>query len=225
LKQIVSKSQTNQCASIFIGGSFDVAVDGFISIEANADNLIQSVKQNLETLELYKRFPSQLYEWIHVTDIYLSEISSFINSFLGTLSMWMNTNATRYSQYVNAIISIMSAIETYQAIIDLAVNFNKQCSTCSNDSYDQFTCKLGLVCPDGILPTVPIPPMKIPSIYLDFSNINLGTDIKLPKFNFKTVSIDLPKLPDLPTPPHISIDLDSFGELGISNVLEILGNL
>jgi len=222
LRKITSKSPANQCASIFIGGSFDVAIDSFVSIEANANNLIQSVKQNIETLELYKKFPSELYNWVHVSDIYLWEISSFLNSFLGTLSMWMNTNATRYSQYVNAIINIMSTIETYQAIIDLAANFNKRCSTCSNDNYDQFTCKLGLICPDGLLPTIPIPPMKIPSIYIDLSNLNLGTNIKLPKFNFKTVSVELPKLPDLPTPPKINLDIDSFGEVWISNILDSL---
>ena len=225
LKEVVAGTENNRCVDLFIWGSFDAALDWFISIEANANDLITSVKQNIETLELYKKFPTKLYEWIHLTEDYLSEVSSFLNSFLWTLSMWMNTNATRYSQYINAIINIMTTIETYQAIIDLAANFNKKCSTCSNDNYDQFTCKLWLICPDGLLPALPIPPMKIPSIYLDFSNINVWTDIKLPKFNFTTISIDLPSLPDLPTPPSFSIDIDSFGEMWFETVSQILWDL
>ena len=72
----------------------------------------------------------------------MSEISSLINNFLGTLSLWMKTNATRYSQYVDSLILIMTTIETYQAIIDLSANWSERCSACTNDNYDQFACKL-----------------------------------------------------------------------------------
>ena len=119
----------------------------------------------------------------------------------------MKTNATRYSQYVDSLILIMTTIQTYQAIIDLSVDWSSKCSSCTNDNYDQFACKLGLLCPDGLLPVLEIPPMKIPSIYIDLSHMNLATDIKLPKFNFVPTTVPLPRLPNIPKPPTIDLSL------------------
>jgi hypothetical protein len=144
----------------------------------------------------------------------MSEISSIVNNFLGTISLWMKTNATRYSQYVDSIILIMTTIQTYQAIIDLSANWSDRCSSCTNDNYDQFACKLGLLCPDN-LPILKIPPMKIPSIYIDLSHINLATDIKLPKFNFMPTSVPLPSLPNIPSPPEIDFSLSMEDSLSM----------
>ncbi len=202
------KAENNQCIDLFLWGKLDDMLDNFIDIQTNTNQLIWSVKQNIETLKLYKKFPLDLYERIHVWDRYLSEISSVVNNFLWALSLWMKTNATRYSQYVDSLILVMTTIQTYQAIIDLSVDWSQRCSSCTNDNYDQFACKLGLLCPDGMLPVLEIPPMKIPSIYIDLSNINMATDIKLPKFNFVPTSVPLPNLPNIPKPPSIDAWLD-----------------
>lgn len=69
------------------------------------------------------------------------------------------------------------------------------------DTYDQYSCKLGFLCPD--LPIIPIPNIKIPSLYIDLSQLHLGLDITLPRFNFIPKSVDLPKLPNVPEPPQI----------------------
>jgi len=218
-------SKNNQCADLFLWWEFDVTLNTFLNIQSNTTQLINSVKQNIETLQMYKKFPIDLYERMHVGDRYMAEISSIINSFLGTLSLWMKTNATRYAQYVDALILTMTTIQTYQAIIDLSVNWSERCSTCTNDNYDQFACKLGLLCPDpaAVLPVFEIPPMKIPSIYMDFSNINLWTDIKLPKFNFVPTSVPLPSLPNIPSPPKINISLDM--EAAISMWIDLIWDL
>lgn len=216
-----SQWEKNQCIDLFLGGKFDATLNDFLNIQTSSDQLITSVKQNLETLELYKQFPLDLYEWIHVGDRYMAEISSVINNFWGTISLWMKTNATRYSQYVDSLILIMTTIQTYQAIIDLSVNWSDRCSSCTNDNYDQFACKLGLLCPDN-LPILKIPPMKIPSIYIDLSDINLETDVKLPKFNFIPTSIPLPSLPNLPNPPSIDISSDIWWVSAGVNVVKSL---
>jgi hypothetical protein len=88
----------------------------------------------------------------------------------------MKTNATRYSQYVDAIILLLTTIETYQAIIDISKNWSEKCGTCTNDDYDQYNCKLNVLCNFGgssTIPVIEIPPFKIPSILLDFSRLNL----------------------------------------------------
>ena len=56
--------------------------------------------------------------------------------------MWMETNANRFSQYVDALITITTTLETYQMILDFSKDWTESCSTCTNDNYDQFSCKL-----------------------------------------------------------------------------------
>ncbi len=221
-KKAIVPSTKNQCIDLFLWGKFELTLNNFLNIQSDTDGLISSVRQNIETLELYKKFPLDLYEWIHVGDRYMSEISSIINNFLGTLSLWMKTNATRYSQYVDALIMIMTTIQTYQAIIDLSVNWSEKCSSCTNDNYDQFACKLSLLCPDD-LPIFKIPSMKVPSIYIDLSHMNLATDIKLPKFNFVPTTVPLPSLPNIPSPPTIDLSLSLEESLSLwLNIMEWL---
>jgi hypothetical protein len=62
------------------------------------------------------------------------------------------------------------------------------------------------LCPK--LPILPIPPFKIPNIRIDISNIDLGIDILLPKFNFIPTSIPLPRIPNLPHPPEYNFNFD-----------------
>jgi len=54
----------------------------------------------------------------------------------------MRTNATRYAQYVDAIILLLTTLETYQAIINISKEWSEKCSTCTHDEYDQFSCKI-----------------------------------------------------------------------------------
>ena len=58
------------------------------------------------------------------------------------------------------------------------------------------------------MPVLQIPPFKLPNINIDLSHINLGLDIKLPKFNFQPLKIDLPTLPDIPTPPVFNFNFN-----------------
>ena len=127
----------------------------------------------------------------------------------------METNANRYSQYIDALISIMTTLETYQLIIDLSADWTESCSTCTNDNYDQFSCKLGKICDWlGIeLPIIEIPSTKVPSIYMDFSEIHVSMDVIIPNFVFNTVSVSLPELPNLPSPPNIDFSLNLDGSL------------
>ncbi|MCX6825442.1 MAG: VCBS repeat-containing protein [candidate division SR1 bacterium] len=196
----VKVKSLEQCAGV--AGS----LDGFIKFKENSAGLIKSIKENIKVLDKYKEFPTQLYEWTHLTDRYLTEISSLLSSFVGSTTSWLNTNANRFSQYVDAIVLLVGTIKTRQAIIDFSVNRSEKCSKCSNDNYGSFSCSLSFLCPK--LPIFPIPPFKIPSIYMDMSHIDLGMNIVLPKINFVPIKIPLPQLPNLPEPPSIEVNWD-----------------
>lgn len=180
------------------------SMDGFLSFRENTAGLISSVKANINVLEKYKEFPTQLYQRTHLTDRYLTELSSLLWDFVGGINNFLNINATRFSQYVDAITLIIGSIKTWQAIIDFSVNRSEKCSKCSNDNYGSFSCSLSFLCPK--LPIFPIPAFKIPNIYMDMSHVELGMDIVLPKVNFVPIKIPLPQIPDLPEPPNVEVD-------------------
>jgi hypothetical protein len=107
----------------------------FLTFKENSAGLIRSIEQNIKILEQYKQFPDQLYERTHISDRYMTELTALLSNFVGETMYRLNTNANRYSQYVDAITTLVGAIETRQAIIDFSVNRSEKCSKCSNDNY------------------------------------------------------------------------------------------
>lgn len=83
------------------------SLNNFLTFRENTAGVINSVKQNINVLEKYKQFPNQLYERTHLTDRYLTEISSLLSNFVGGINNFFSVNATRYSQYVDAIVLIV----------------------------------------------------------------------------------------------------------------------
>lgn len=181
-------------------------MNDFLKFRENTAGLISSIKANIKVLEKYKQFPGQLYQRTHLTDRYLTEVSAMLSDFIGGINNFFSLNATRFSQYIDAIIILVGTIKTRQAIIDFSVNRSKKCSKCSNDNYGAFSCSLSFLCPK--LPVLPIPPFKIPNIYMDLSHMDLGMNIVLPKINFVPMKVTLPQIPNLPEPPAIEVDRD-----------------
>ena len=165
--------------------------------------MLDQIYTNILILQEYRDFPLEIYEWIHVVDRYMSEITSLVNNTVWYLSYWVNTNANRFVWYVDAIVLAWNIIKTYQLIIDFSVNWSQSCGNCANDTYDQYSCKLSILCKAVKLPILQIPNFKIPNITLDLTNINLWLDIVLPEFNFQPVSVELPDLLNIPEPPSV----------------------
>ncbi len=182
--------------------------DWLIQMQENSALLIQNVRANLKVLQQYKDFPLQLAEWIHISDRYLWEVASIIQDFMWDIARRMRENATRFSKFVDAIVLLIWIIRTRQAIIDVSVNRQKKCSTCTNDNYNFYGCGFGFICKFINIPILPIPPFKIPSIYIDLSHIDASIDIALPEFHFVPTTITLPDLPDLPQVPPILANFD-----------------
>ena len=224
---LASRQQiNNQCLWLFfdINWNLNVTFKNLFSIMETSSTLENNVRANIKTLDQYKRFPLQLYQRLHVVDRYLSEITTTVDNFLWSITLWLNTNATRFEQYVDAIITISTALQTRQAILDLSVDRQKKCSTCTVDNYDAYACSLWFLCGQLKLPILRLPPFKIPNIYIDLSHIDVGMDINLPKFQFTPTSVPLVELPNLPQPPSIVIDGDIAGT-DLEKITALLGKL
>lgn len=91
------KKKIDTCAQL------NLQMPKFISFRENTAGLITSVKTNINVLEKYKAFPTQLYQWTHISDRYLTEISALLSDFTNSTTTRLDTNANRFSQYVDAI--------------------------------------------------------------------------------------------------------------------------
>ena len=103
------------------------ANEKLIRIQVQLDQLSSKIFQNIEILEQYKRLPFEIYEWLHVVDKYTMEISSVITNFFGYINHWMEINATRFSQYIDAITTILAVVKTYQVMLDFSANWTAKC--------------------------------------------------------------------------------------------------
>ena len=75
-----------------------------IAARSNAEEAITRIRRNIQTIQAYKQFPAQLYQMVHIYDMYITEVIEFVNEFAIQLTSWMQTNANRYSQYVDTLI-------------------------------------------------------------------------------------------------------------------------
>lgn len=181
-------------------------LQSYIDISDKSAQVMRALKQNMVALEQYRKFPIELNKWLSVSQRYLSEVADTVSTFTNGITNWLQINARRFEQYVDAIILLISAVKTWQVLIDFSVNWKTKCGKCKVDNYDFYSCTLSLLCIN--LPILPIPNFRIPNINIDLSHINLGMDILLPKFNFVPKNVPLPRLPDLPNPPTINLDVD-----------------
>ena len=175
-----------------------------MGLNLQVGQLQQSLRRNLQTLDAYKQFPLELYTFIHTYDRYITETMAFVESFVGQITSWIQINARRLSALVDAATSLVNIIKTRQIVIDLGVNRKNKCSKCTVDNYSYYSCSYAKFCPN--IPILKIPPFKIPDLVLDFSHIDLGVNIVLPKFRFLPKKLDLIEslnifqLPDLNLP-------------------------
>jgi len=181
-------------------------LESYLDVSVKSAQVARALKQNINTLEQYRKFPIELNKWLGVSQRYLTEVADTVSTFTYSITNWLQLNARRFEQYVDAIILLISAVKTWQVIIDFSVNRKTKCGKCKVDNYDFYSCTLSLLCIN--LPILPIPSFRIPNINIDLSHINLGMDILLPKFNFVPVNVPLPRLPDLPSPPTAGFDAD-----------------
>ena len=181
--------------------------------EALIKDVLQKLKQNqevlkynIEMIKAYQRLPLKLYEYKHIIDQGIDAILCVLEDFLGSINQWLSDNANRFEAWVDAIVLGLNAIDTFQVIIDFTVNWKSKCGKCRVDNYDFHSFITSLLSID--LPIIPIPPFKLPDIYIDLSKIQLGATIVLPNLNFKPYKLELPRLPTIPPPPATYLSID-----------------
>ena len=188
------------------------------SASVDARKFYKSIQNNIKILEEYKKFPLKLYKYLHALDFYLDQIMCIIKTYIKLVVWWLNTQSKIFEKWVDAIIALINIFRTWQLLIDVSVNWKSSCWKCRQDTGDLYDCTLTWLCPS--LPVLPIPPFRLPDIFIDFTHIDLGINIVLPRIKIRpvpiwlftlpslpygwlNVKVKLPKLPTLPKPPEL----------------------
>lgn len=198
---------TNSCentANQFEKEKCNTQADNVIQFTAQLGQFERSIRQNMQVLDEYANFPTELYDLIHTYDKYLNSVNSLMYNIVSQLFGWLDKIARWFDAWVEFIISLFNILKSRQVIIDFSINRKSKCSKCTVDWYSAYSCILKGFCPK--LPVFNIPPFKLPDITIDLSKIDLRTDIVLPRFKFVPKKIDIidsllkSALPDLPYP-------------------------
>ena len=160
------------------------------------NKFINSVKKNIKIMEEYRTFPLKLYKYLHSLDLYLDQVMCILKMYIKTIVWWLNVQSKIFESWVDTIIALINIFKTWQLLIDVSVNWKSTCWKCRMDTGDLYDCTLTWLCPS--LPVLPIPPFKIPDIFIDFTHIDLWMNIVLPRIKIRPVAVWLFTLPSLP---------------------------
>ena len=173
----------------------------------NFDELINSVKANIEVLQAWLNFPKELIAFKQQLADYVRTVACYLNVIADMMGGYMATIHQQLVSWAELILTIVEIIKNIQGIFDVFTNFDSSCNICTNERFANFGwwSLLGMIIPD--IPIIKFP--KIPDIVLDMSNMNASIDIELPILKFRTFPLPLPPLPyiTLPDLPTISMFL------------------
>ncbi len=174
---------------------------------ADMTKLIQSVEKNIEVLEGYKKLPRQLLAWRNMLTKYVSQVICYIDAivqfFVGNIAKWLD----QAYGWVDAVAKLVETIATWKMMFDLIIDYQTSCDKCSSARFTLLELILKLF---AFIPSPPIIPFpKLPDIYLDFSQVQMGITILFPDIKFRPEKLVLPKLPRivLPELPTFQITL------------------
>ncbi|EKD93742.1 MAG: hypothetical protein ACD_28C00065G0001, partial [uncultured bacterium] len=177
---------------------------------AEIDALIDSVEKNLETLEDYKNFPRELLKWRNIESFYLKQIICYLDAIINDLGGWVLLNKQRIDQWVKAYYDAKKAIKDWQAIFQLAVDYQSSCDQCKTSKLSLFKLliKLFVFIPEP--PIIALP--KWPDIVIDLSQIQAGLTVLWPEIRFVPEPLLIPSLPRLqiPTLPTVSLTIPTI---------------
>ncbi|EKE27248.1 MAG: hypothetical protein ACD_3C00233G0001 [uncultured bacterium (gcode 4)] len=182
--------------------------DKHFKVLLDAENLVQSLEKNVQTLEEYKKFPSKFRKYLTWKENFVTQIMCNLDIINKVTWWWITENWKRFKSWVELIVLLKAILKSYQLIIDVFADFNATCSVCHNERNNLTYWLIKLI--SALIPKLPIIVFpKWPDIIIDLHNIRAWLSINVPEFRFKVVPIVLPELPDLylPKVPTVTLSI------------------
>lgn len=165
---------------------------------------MNSINQNLQRIEEYKRFPQKLQKYLTWKERYIAQIMCNIDTIQEITTGWLKDNGVRFRKWAELYVLIKAIAQSWQPLLDVFNKTSESCGVCRNERYNSQSWKFKLI--SMITPKIPVIKFpKWPDIILDLSDIRFGIDIALPNFDPRISPIRLPDLPSL-----------SIGDIGLS---------
>jgi hypothetical protein len=118
-----------------------------LQINSQFGQFERSVRQNIETIEMYGQLPNDVYELLHGYDRYIYDVFNFAYGTIDAVTSWLSKVARGFEAWVNFIISLTNIIKSRQVLIDFSVNRKEKCSKCTVDNYSAYSCSFSAFCP------------------------------------------------------------------------------
>lgn len=161
--------------------------------------LIWSIKKNLKVLDEYRQVPEKVKELINKKEDYLEQVICNIEIVSEVTWGWIWKNGDRFKAWVELIILIKAILKSWQAFVDIFIDYENSCRECKNERHDLVDYEFQLI--NMIVPKIPIVKFpKWPDIIVDLHNIRASLDVTIPEFDITTKSVNLPHLPNLTLP-------------------------
>lgn len=179
-------------------------------LTADSTALIKSVEKNIETLEQYKELPRKILDWKAITAKYVTQLICYMDAIIKFTGGYVRKQQKIIEAWIDMIIKVEETIRDWKLLIELTIDYQASCDRCSSARFSliELILKLFLVIPSP--PIIPLP--KLPDLYIDMSQINVGLKILWPDIKFRPEPIVFPKIPriHLPDLPSLNITLPAI---------------
>lgn len=173
----------------------------------DANDLIASVEKNIEVLEKWKEFPRQLLAWRSMLSKYAYQIICYLDAIIQYTGGYIHRQQQRIEAWIEMIRKVKETIANWKALIDLTIEYQASCDRCSSARFSLMELILRIF---AVIPSPPIIPFpKLPDLYIDLSQIQVGLKVLWPNVKFRPEPIIFPKIPRLRLPdlPSLTIIL------------------
>jgi uncharacterized repeat protein (TIGR01451 family) len=171
----------------------------------NFEDTLESVQENIDVLQAWLAFPKDFVKFRGQLIDYIRGVACYLNVWSQMLGGWYGKLQEQMISWASLILTISEIVKNWKNLFDVFLDFDSNCSTCTNERYANFGwwSLLGLILPD--IPVIAFP--KLPDIVLDMSNMDLAINIELPILHLSPQPLPLPPLPYLRLPDIPNINL------------------
>lgn len=207
------KNEINNMKRKWCNGNPDGAcLDSKTSL--NTSTFVASIEKNLRMIDMYRKFPEKLQQYVTWRQRYTAWAMCNIESIQQFTGKWIRENGVRFQKWAEFYVLMKAIAGSWQPVIDVFRTGNAQCAVCQNQRYTLDYFKFKAI--SAFVPSIPIIQFpKWPDIVLDLSDVRFAITIDVPDYKFNVTPLRLPNLPTLALPgsPTLSLGLPALPTL------------
>ena len=140
------------------------------NFDRDASRLLSSLDKNIEIIEHYAKFPSEINKLLRVKELRLEQISCNIDALNEMINGRVDRNGKRFKAWVELYITIKAILKSWQLLIDIFYEYDAACHECKNERQDLYYFAFKLI--SIVIPEIPVIQFpRWPDVVLDLHNI------------------------------------------------------